>query len=496
MRSYMTSSARYLAFAVCLFGQFGIAGGSAPVFLSAVAEQPRTATDSLEVPPNDEFASPEQTSGQNESSGVVAEPPFDERNFESDVLVVPVDHLFGDWCGIRTQWEADGVTPTLTFVSDMLGNPVGGMRQGFTEADNLGFSANFDLEKRYGIEGGSFLYSMSQRSGNGLSQDYIGNTFSVQQVFGGPTFKVVDLAYKQQLMDDSVEFQIGRIAAGDDFLVSPYNYIFVQNGFCGNPVGIFLNAPGMSGYPNATWGSSLKVQSTERTYVMGGLYNGDPSIRDLDNHGLDMTMNGPLFAIAEVGYQRNQLKGENGLVGNYKFGAWFDGNEFPDLETQGLSQAQPGLVPANHEGNYGFYALFDQVLVRFSAPGEEIMRGLGVTGSIIVSPDQSISQVPYFFTAGIAARGIYSERPRDVAAVGLVYGEFSSDLREGERQARQLDPTIGIQNQETAVEWTYIFRFRNGAYFIQPDAQYIITPGGTGQIPNAFVIGTQVGVNF
>ena len=53
----------------------------------------------------------------------------------------PVAHLFGDWCGYRTQLESGGITPSLSFVSDMLGNPVGGMRRGFTEADNLGFSA-------------------------------------------------------------------------------------------------------------------------------------------------------------------------------------------------------------------------------------------------------------------------------------------------------------------------------------------------------------------
>src|SRR4029077_1284545 len=155
----------------------------------------------------------------------------------------------------------------------------------------------------YCIDGGTFLVSMSQRSGESLSANYIGNTFTTQQVFGGPTFKVVDLAYKQKLLYDEVEFQIGRIAAGDDFLVSPYNYVFVQNGFCGNPVGIFFNSPGMSGYPNATWGTLLKARPTERTYVMGGIYNGDATIRDSDNHGLDMSLSGPAFVIAEAAYQ-------------------------------------------------------------------------------------------------------------------------------------------------------------------------------------------------
>ena len=98
-----------------------------------------------------------------------------------------------------------------------------------------------------------------------------------------------------------MSFRVGRIATGDDFLVSPYNYIFVQNGFDGNPVGIFFNAPGMTAYPNATWGALLKVRPTERTYVMGGWYNGDPSTRANKHHGLDWSLDGQLFTIEEVG---------------------------------------------------------------------------------------------------------------------------------------------------------------------------------------------------
>lgn len=424
------------------------------------------------------------------------EEPASERQFQSDVLVLPVDHLLDDWCGYRTQLEEDGITPSVTFVSDMLGNPVGGLRQGFAEADNLGVNIGVDLEKRYGLEGGHFLLSMSQRSGRSLTNEYIGNTFSTQQVFGGETFKVVDIAYQQTLGEDDVEFQIGRIAAGDDFLVSPYNYLFVQNGFCGNPVGIFLNAPGMSAYPNATWGSVVQVRPIRRGYVMAGLYNGDPTIRDINNHGVDMSIDGPPFAILEFAYEHNQQPGDTGLIGNYKLGAWFDGNDFANLEQQALADAGGGVVPSIHEGNYGFYGLFDQVLWRWSGRQEEIMRGLGVVASVLVSPDQSISKMPYFFTTGVAARGIYADRPRDIAAFGIIFGEFSSDLRQGQRQAQLLDPTIGVQQHETALEWTYIFRFRDGAYFIQPDVQYIINPSGTGQIDNALVIGTQVGFNF
>ena len=224
-------------------------------------------------------------------------------------LILPREHLLGDWYGTRTWLEDQGIIPTLTFVTDSLGNPSGGKEQGFTTANNVGLDLNFDLEKLCGLEGGSFLLSMSYRFGGSLSANYIHNVFTVQQVFGGETFHLINLAYQQKLFDDRVELRLGRIATGDDFLVSPYNYVFVQNGFDGNPVGIFFNSPGMTAYPNDTWGALVKVRPTARTYIMGGVYNGDPSIRDNSNHGVDFSMDGPLFAIGEIAYQAQQPSG-------------------------------------------------------------------------------------------------------------------------------------------------------------------------------------------
>ncbi len=432
------------------------------------------------------------------STGVLAQ-PVSSRPFGAELLVLPVDHLFGDWYGLRARLEDDGITPTLTFESDLAGNPVGGMRRGFTDADNLGLNVNFDLDKLYGLQGGSFFVSMSQRSGANLSVIDIGNTFTTQQVYGRETFQVIDVAYLQKFLDDRVELRIGRVAAGDVFDVSPYDYIFMQNAIDGNPVGIFFNAPGMSAYPNATWGAELKVQTTERTYLRGGVYNGDiEHTHELHDHGLDWSMNGPVFLIGEAVYQVNHLEGDPTFPGNYKLGFWYDGHSYQDFGTKVLGAAAPslGIVPHITQGNYGFYGLFDQILINFSSPSEQILRGIGVTGCVMVSPDQSISQMPFFFEAGILARGIFPQRPRDVAGFGIIYGQFSSDLRNAERLAQQLNPTVGVQDQETVLEWNYTFRFRNGAFFFEPDVQYIIRPSGTGNIPNALVVGAQVGFNF
>jgi porin len=257
----------------------------------------------------------------------------------------------------------------------------------------------------------------------------------------------------------------------------------VQNGFDGNPVGIFFNSPGMTAYPNDTWGALVRVTPTARTYIMGGVYNGDPSIRSNDHHGAEFSMDGPAFAIGEIAYQPNSLPGDRGLVGNYKAGFWYDNSLYSDFNTGAVNR-----------GNWGFYTLFDQVLVRFGEPASH--RGFGVAGSFLASPDQSISQMPYFFMCAIVTRGIFPPRPRDIVGLGVVYGHFSNDLRNFQRLTQQLDPSVGVQSHETVLELTYRLALLNSALFFQPDLQYVFRPGGAGRIADALVLGAQVAVNF
>jgi porin len=442
-------------------------------------------TKSAELPGNRPDTKP-AVSPVEKATSDITQVPVQLRPF---ILTLPRDHLLGDWAGLLPKMEDTGITPTLTYVSDIAGNPTGGKNQGISYDDNIGLGLQFDLNKLVGLNGGSFLISMSQRDGDSLSKKYVGNAFSVQQVYGGETFHLVDVAYQQKLFDDKLEVSLGRIAAGDDFLVSAYDYLFMQNGFDGNPVAIFFNSPGMSSYPNATWGTRLKVMPTQRTYLMAGVYNGDAAIRANDNHGADMSMNGPVFAIAEAGYKYNGLPGDSQFLGNYKAGVWYDHNSFTDYTTVGYVQAA-----SLTRDNWGCYGMFDQVLVPFAEPTSN--RGLGIFGSVLISPDQSVSEIPYFFTAGVAARGIFASRPSDIAGFGAVFGEFSSDLRDAEQREQLLDPSVGVQSHESVLEWTYRFDMCKGALFVQPDIQYVIRPGGTGQISNAVVLGCQLGVNF
>src|SRR5260370_23254638 len=132
-------------------------------------------------------------------------------------------------------------------------------------------------------------------------------------------------------------------------------------------------------------------------------------------------MEGVVLVSGDVGEQRKGLPGDQGLIGNYKGGVWYDDHQFTDFNT-----VARGHAPISTRGNWGFYGLFDQMLVRFGEPGSN--RGFGVTGSVLISPDQSVSEMPFFYTAGFLVRGLFPSRPADGCGFGLVFGYFSNSL--------------------------------------------------------------------
>jgi porin len=418
---------------------------------------------------------------QASNENIVSNPAPQDTTTRVFQLVLPGEHVFGDWAGLRPKLEELGIIPNLLLVTDLAGNPSGGLSRGVTAPSSVELNLFFDLDKIFGLNGGSIFASFSERWGSSLSKSYIGNVFSTQQIWGFQTYRVVDVSYQQKLFNDRVELRLGRFPPTDDFLVSPYDFGFMSNAFCGSPFGFLLDAPGATAY-TGTWAALVKLKPTSRTYVMAAVYNGDPTPRANKYHGVNLSLNGPAFAMGEAGYQINGLPGDSPLLGNYKLGAWYDDSTLTEFKTG-----------AKIRGSWGIYGLFDQVLVPFGSPGSN--RGLGIFGSVTVAPESRIQQLPLFLTAGASARGLFDSRPRDVVGLAFGYGRFSDDLREAQQNGLIPGPPGG-QHSESVIELTYRIDYRNSAMFVQPDIQYIIQPGGTSHIKNALVLGAQFGINF
>ncbi len=312
----------------------------------------------------------------------------------------------------------------------------------------------------------------------------------MQQVFGGQTYKLVDLYFQQSLWEDRFNCRLGRIAMGDEFLSSPLYWNYVNNGFDGNPVAIFKNVPGVTAYPNATWGIRARVRPVKEVYLMAGLFNNDPDVSESKNHGVDFSMRGPCFVIAETGYLRNREKGSGGLPGNYKFGAYYHNGDYDDLYRDGAgnSYVLSGNAPQTHHGNWGFYILLDQMIYREG--GSDSEQGLTPFVSLLFAPDKDINPLPFFMNGGLVYKGSIPGRDRDIAAFGVIYGGFSDDL-----ERYQEDAKVGVQRFELVLELNYNVEIVRWLHLI-PDIQYVINPGGTGDISDALVLGFQLALNL
>jgi hypothetical protein len=153
---------------------------------------------------------------------------------------------------------------------------------------------------------------------------------------------------------------------------------------------------------------------------MGGVYNGDPSIRTNDTHGVDFSMDGPVFAIGEIAYQPNSIPGDRGLIGNYKAGFWYDNSRFSDFSTGEFER-----------GNWGFYTLFDQVLVRFGEQGSHrgfgiavtflpLLSAVGLAGAYALYAVAAAISLPFVWAAVRETKGKTLEQMKDTTNLSQV----------------------------------------------------------------------------
>ena len=395
----------------------------------------------------------------------------------------------GDWFGLRNTLYDYGIEITGGYTTEPAGNPVGGIEHGFTYLHNFGFGVLFDLQKIAGISDTTFLVTISQRSGRGLTQDAIGNAISVQQIFGGgQTYRLVQVRFDQKLFDDRLELSYGRVTTTADFLTSPFYCQFVNNGICGQPPAPFFNMPnGITAYPAAYWGAVARVQTTKETYAKFGVYDGDPASGD-DRHGANFGFgdNGALV-FTEVGYQTKE--GLWGMPSHYSFGGYVHTGDFPDVaeDSSGQNLFLSGRPGRQHSGQDGFYLLFEQMFFRNP---NRLEAGLNGFVTFVVSPDEDKSPIPYYLNGGLIYEGLIPCRPNDKTALGFYSAWFS-----GRQRSAQKAVGLPSQTNETDIEVNHQIQITPYLY-LRPNLQYVIKPNGLNRIANALVLGVETGITF
>lgn len=398
-------------------------------------------------------------------------------------------YMFGDWKCLREELANEGVIFSSTYTCDVLGNATGGMQQGARYDHSMGWDVNFDLERFVGMIGTQFHISGLWRAGQNLSKATIGNDLVCSTIFGNEQFRFYFLYLEKDLLDKKLNIRLGRIAAGDDFAASPLFGIYVSNGIDGVPISIPINMF-FSVYATATWGARAKYNLNKDFYIFSGIYDGDKAVSRNDMYGFDFSLRlkeGLAFA-EELAYAPADGVGQNKLPGHYKAGIYYNGATCRDLysDINGNSSAVTALDSKKHIGNYNVYIIADQMIYREKGTIDE---GLTPLVCATIGPE-SINKFPFFLMGGLIYKGLVPGRDNDTTAVQIAYAKYSDKIKES-----QSSVGASPQKYEMMLEFTHKVMITKWMY-LQPDIQYIIQPGGTGNIDDALVLGFQFGLTF
>jgi porin len=260
-----------------------------------------------------------------------------------------------------------------------------------------------------------------------------------------------------------------------------------------------------------TLGARVAVSPWEWITLQSAVFQGNVFAQDVNRHGFRWELN------ADQGYLwKNELQvrwnqGDDARVlrGRAKIGAWFHAADFADPFFDEDSSGNQ----KTHPWNYGFYWILDQMLYRepqeavaaaaLGKDGKSVSsskarkqteekastQGLGWFGRIAFGP-QNRNFVGFYFDTGLVYTGLIPTRDEDQVGVGFAYAQLTN----GARRTLELEGSRGV-GAEMVLEFTYKAILTSWLY-IQPDFQFIINPGATQDLPNAFVLGGRVSIDF
>lgn len=387
----------------------------------------------------------------------------------------------------RAALKARGIEIGLTYIGETFANLRGGIRRGAVYQGRLDVQLDADLGILAGWDGLSFHTNAYQIHGTGLSRYYVGNLATVSGIEALPATRLHELWMEQALFDKALTVRAGQLAADAEFLVSPSATLFV-NATLGWPVLAGSDLPsGGPAAPLATPGIRTKWSPAEKTTVMLGLFNGDPvDTRPADagldpqrrnRDGLDFSLHGAAFLIAELaqGYVAGGPGPER--TGTAKIGYFHHFARFgdPHLDGLGRSLADPAStgIARRLRGEDGIYAILDQTIYR----EDESSRGAAAFVRVVGSPSAA-SLVDLYADAGLVYKGLLSSRPDDVAGVSVAYARIAGGVRAYDRDRVAFEGiALPVRSSEALVELTYQAVIAPG-FTVQPDVQYVKTPGG------------------
>jgi porin len=430
-------------------------------------------------------------------------------------------NMLGDMGGLRNLLGSYGMTLSLTETSEVLGNVTGGLKQGATYDGLTTLTLQLDTQKAFGWEGGLFNISGLQIHGRNLSEFYLSNLQTASGIEAQPTTRLWEIWYQQTMLDGKLDVKLGQQSIDQEFITSQGSALFL-NTMMGWPMLPSANLyAGGPAYPLSSLGVRLRAQPWRNVTVLAGVFQDNPpggpfaddsQLRGTTRWGGNFNLRTGALFIAEVQYALNQPAAGDmddgtrhyGLLGTYKLGVWYDTAAFPSqsIDSTGLSLADPNSTgnPRLLRNNFSIYAVADQMVWR---PAEDSPQAVGVFARLMGGPgDRNL--INFSVNAGVTLKAPLPGRDDDTFGVGFGVARVSNGARMFDQDTNAFGGgPIPVRSSETFIEVTYQAQVTPWLQ-IQPDFQYVFTPGGGladpnrpgKRIGNEAILGVRANVTF
>ncbi len=373
------------------------------------------------------------------------------------------DQFMGGWGGGRAALADRGVSPYMTWTSQITRNLDGGLRSGTDVEGVVELGADLDLEK-LGAWNGATIHASGFwiQDNDDPSADFVGNFDEVSNLSALRSVRFYQAYVKQNFFAGKVTAKIGQLALDDNFMISSNSSMFLNASFGSMPV-LSANTKAPL-YPLGAFGAWAQMNFTSAFRLQMGVYDGDAGTQSSNRHGVDHSLSHHQGAamMTELGLDKGG--------GTCKLGALLHTGEFTDYRTSEV-----------RSGNYALYIVLDQTLI-----GNRDAQKLGLFLRSSLSPLVECNEVDWYIDAGMTGQGLCDG---DRVGIGCSHVSFGGPFVESQR-----DAGIQVTDSESVIELSYQKQLTHWS-MIQPDLQYVINPQNAAA-SNALVAAVRIRINF
>ncbi|MDI1221894.1 MULTISPECIES: carbohydrate porin [Acinetobacter] len=389
-------------------------------------------------------------------------------------------YLFGDWQGMRTELLTQGIKLDANLIVDSAYLADGGYNSGNDPkyASQFLIGSTLDLEKLANWEGMTLKVTITARQGQSLSSEDISDPSApqlanVQANYGRGNSKsrLTEFSLEKNFKQQGLSIKLGRLGIGTDFNVMSCE--FQNNSFCAAQMGkwqsgIWYNSP------ISQWGGRLKYQFHPDLAAQIGVYEYNPQ-NALERHGWNLSTHhadGVTIPIEMIWQPKSLI---NGLAGTYRVGAMYNSAD----EAKNQKDIRTGQQQ-NH--TYGAWFNFDQQLTSVGVGKQGLHSFANFTFH-----SRTTNKVDQSQQIGLKYYGVISSRAEDNLGFALNRIHINDRFAEDKKQFNA--------DAEYNIELNYSY-YPTKWLMLRPSLQYIVHPGATHDVNNAWVLALGTKLNF